>query len=113
MGETDENGYPLWAKRLTGGEPLGVILNRGTDKDGPDLYAWDLDAEADPVKISFEWGEIAHIHAEDTHWFKFTPEGLENIAALTREADEIYTAWFDANPMEERNDAGQSPTPAG
>lgn len=87
-------------EELVGGHRHGVLLTLESDGDDPDVVMFMMDAEYDPVRITYDPDGGISIHADGHKYHMFTAHQLEFIAEKAAEAVDIWKEYFEKNPVD-------------
>jgi hypothetical protein len=87
-------------RHLTGGLEHGTLHMLEHDENGDEIVMFMMDAEYDPVRITYGGdGEIS-IHADGHQYHMFTVDQLQFIASKSPEAIAMWEEYFEENPVD-------------
>lgn len=88
-------------EHLTGGFEHGKLLMLESTENGQpslDCVLFFMDAEYDPVRVTFDTDGLATIHADGHKWHVFTEEHLDMLATFSSDAPDFWYQWIEENP---------------
>jgi len=88
------NGF---CEELTKGFEHGTLHCLTHDENGPELVMFLMDAEFDPVRLTFGPEGDVTFHADGNKWLSFTPDQLRFIAGKVPEAVKIWDGKFNSD----------------
>jgi len=86
------NEYSKW---LTGGLAHGILHKVIHPENGPELVAFFMDGEFDPVRVTFDCDGFASIHADGCDWHLFSADILSKISTLCVKAKSVWSSDYD------------------
>ena len=83
---------------LVGGHEHCVLHLLELDGAEPDVVMFIMDAEYDPVRVTYDPGGGISIHADGHKYHMFTAHQLEFIAEKAEEAKDMWKEYFKKYP---------------